>query len=62
MKVTKPRLPSTRTTSKTRPAEIGEHRNFASKGENSTWLQDEVKATSVAECELLLGLWHEGES
>lgn len=57
MKVTKPRLSSTKATNKTvraRTAELSEHRNFASKGASSTQLQDEVKVTTTEERELLL--------
>ena len=63
MKVTKPRLPSTKATNKTvraRTAELSEHRNFASKGESSTQLQDEVKATTTEERELLLSELQKG--
>ena len=57
MKATKPRFPSTMATNKTvraRTAELSEHRNFTSKGESSTQLQDELKATTTEEREVLL--------
>ena len=63
MKVTKPRLPSTMTTRKTiraRTAELGEHRKLVSKGESSIQLQEEVKATTAAERELLLAELQKG--
>ena len=63
MKVTKPRLPSTQTTNKTvraRTAELSEHRHFASTGENSAQLQDEIKATTTEEREVLLAELQKG--
>lgn len=57
MKVTKPRLPSiktTRTTIRARTAELSKYRKFVSKGESSTQLQDEIKVTTTEERELLL--------
>ena len=63
MKVTKPRVPSTATTSKTvraRTAELGEHRAFTSKGETAAQLQDEVKACTAAERELIVAELHKG--
>ena len=63
MKVTKPRLPSTKTTRTTiraRTAELSEYRNFVSKGESSTQLQDEIKVTTTEERELLLSELQKG--
>ena len=63
MKVTKPRVPSTATTSKTvraRTAELGEHQAFTSKGETAAQLQNEVKACITAEHELIVAELHKG--
>ena len=63
MRVTKPRVDTTQAgkrTTRERTRQIGDHRHFVSGGSDTCQLQDEVKACTPAEREMLLSSLQEG--
>ena len=63
MKITKPRVDSSQACKKTtreRTRQIGDHRHFVSGGSDSCQLQDEVKACTPAEREMILSCLQDG--